>query len=54
MLYRGEFVLRPELLTRLMHRLRTAALPLWGLDHRAEELEALSPVGAAKAARNLF
>lgn len=27
---RGEFVLRPELLTRLMQRLRTAAMPLWG------------------------
>ncbi len=36
-LCRGEFVLRPELLTRLMQRLRMAALPLWesenGLGH---------------------
>jgi DNA-binding NarL/FixJ family response regulator len=30
--YRGEFVLRPELLTRLMQRLRTAAMPLWGSE----------------------
>jgi DNA-binding NarL/FixJ family response regulator len=29
MLYRGEFVLRPALLTRLMKRLRAAAMPLW-------------------------
>ncbi len=28
-LCRGEFVLRPELLTRLMQRLRAATLPLW-------------------------
>jgi len=28
-----EFVLRPELLARLMQRLRTAALPLWGSEH---------------------
>jgi two-component system, NarL family, nitrate/nitrite response regulator NarL len=33
MLWRGEFVLRPELLTRLMQRLRTAALPLWGSEN---------------------
>ncbi|HLJ33034.1 MAG TPA: response regulator transcription factor [Ktedonobacteraceae bacterium] len=31
--YRDEFVLRPELLTRLMQRLRTAALPLWGSEN---------------------
>ena len=30
---RGEFVLRPELLTRLMQRLRAAAMPLWGSEH---------------------
>ena len=29
---RGEFVLRPELLTRMMQRLRTAAMPLWGSE----------------------
>jgi len=29
---RGEFVLRPELLTRLMQRLRDAAMPLWGSE----------------------
>ncbi len=29
---RNEFVLRPELLTRLMQRLRTAAMPLWGSE----------------------
>jgi DNA-binding NarL/FixJ family response regulator len=32
-LCRGEFVLRPELLTRLLQRLRTAALPLWGSEN---------------------
>lgn len=32
---RGEFVLRPELLTRLMRRLRTAAMPLWGSENGA-------------------
>lgn len=31
--YRDEFVLRPELLTRLMQRLRTAAMPLWGSEN---------------------
>ena len=31
--YRGEFVLRPELLTRLMQRLRAAAMPLWGSEN---------------------
>jgi DNA-binding NarL/FixJ family response regulator len=31
-LCRGEFVLRPELLTRLMQRLRAAAMPLWGAE----------------------
>lgn len=31
-LCRGEFVLRAELLTRMMQRLRDAALPLWGTD----------------------
>lgn len=33
MLLRDEFVLRPALLTRLMQRLRKAALPLWGFDN---------------------
>jgi DNA-binding NarL/FixJ family response regulator len=32
-LCRGEFVLRPELLTRLMQRLRAAALPLWASEN---------------------
>jgi|SRR6266516_6507702 len=32
-IYRGEFVLRPELLTRLMQRLRAAAMPLWGSEN---------------------
>lgn len=32
-LCRGEFVLRPELITRMMQRLRAAALPLWGTDN---------------------
>lgn len=32
MLCRDEFVLRPVLLTRLMQRLRAAALPLWGTE----------------------
>src|SRR5437764_13190657 len=31
-LCRGEFVLRPELLTRLVQRLRAAAMPLWGSE----------------------
>jgi DNA-binding NarL/FixJ family response regulator len=30
---RGEFVLRPEVLTRLMQRLRAAAMPLWGSEN---------------------
>jgi DNA-binding NarL/FixJ family response regulator len=33
MLLRNEFVLRPALLTRLMQRLRNAALPLWGSEN---------------------
>ena len=33
MLYKGEFVLRPALLTRLMQRLRAAAMPLWGSEN---------------------
>ena len=33
MICRGEFVLRPALLTRLMQRLRNAALPLWGSEN---------------------
>ncbi len=33
MICRGEFVLRPTLLTRLMQRLRDAAMPLWGSEH---------------------
>lgn len=33
MLCHDEFVLRPELLTHLMQRLRAAALPLWGLEN---------------------
>jgi len=32
MLCHDEFVLRPVLLTRLMQRLRAAALPLWGTE----------------------
>lgn len=32
---RGEFVLRAELLTRLMQRLRAAAMPLWGSENGA-------------------
>lgn len=32
MLSRGEFVLRPRLLTSLMQRLRAAAMPLWGSE----------------------
>jgi len=31
--HRGEFVLRPELLTCLMQRLRAAAMPLWGSEN---------------------
>ncbi len=34
MIYRGEFVLRPLLLTRLLHRLRIAALPMWRTESR--------------------
>ncbi len=33
MICRGEFVLRPGLVTRLMERLRVAAMPLWGLEN---------------------
>jgi|SRR5579863_5172233 len=33
MICRGEFVLRPVVLTRLMQRLRYAALPLWGSEN---------------------
>ncbi|HCI82165.1 MAG TPA: hypothetical protein DHW02_21035 [Ktedonobacter sp.] len=33
MIFRDEFVLRPALLTRLMQRLRKAALPLWGVEN---------------------
>lgn len=33
MICQGEFVLRPIVLTRLMQRLRTAALPLWGSEN---------------------
>jgi DNA-binding NarL/FixJ family response regulator len=33
MILRDEFVLRPALLTRLMQRLRSAALPLWGSEN---------------------
>jgi two-component system, NarL family, response regulator DevR len=29
----GELVVRPPLLTRLVHRLRAAALPLWGTEN---------------------
>ncbi len=32
-IYHGEFVLRPKLMTRLIQRLRTAAMPLWGSEH---------------------
>jgi len=32
MLCRGELVLRPALMTRLVERLRAAALPLWGTE----------------------
>jgi two-component system response regulator DegU len=32
-IYQGEFVLRPEMLTRLIQRLRTAAMPLWGAEN---------------------
>lgn len=35
MIRRGEFVLRPGLLTRLMQRLRAAAMPLWGSENGA-------------------
>src|SRR5947209_2147891 len=33
-IYRDEYVLRPELLTRLMQRLRAAAMPLWGSESK--------------------
>lgn len=32
-LCRGEFILRPTLLARLLQRLRAAALPLWGSEN---------------------
>jgi two-component system, NarL family, response regulator LiaR len=33
LLCRDEYALRPELLTRLLQRLRTAAVPLWGSEN---------------------
>lgn len=33
--HRGQFVLRSELLTHLMQRLRAAAMPLWGSENRS-------------------
>jgi DNA-binding NarL/FixJ family response regulator len=33
MICRGEFVLRPALLTRLMQRLRNVAMPFWGSEN---------------------
>ena len=33
MIYCSETVLRPTLMTRVIHRLRTAALPLWGAEN---------------------
>jgi two-component system, NarL family, response regulator LiaR len=33
MIRRGEFVLRPLLAAQLVHRLRSAALPLWGSEN---------------------
>jgi DNA-binding NarL/FixJ family response regulator len=35
-IYRGEIVLRPRLMTRLMHRLRAAALPVWGPENGSD------------------
>jgi DNA-binding NarL/FixJ family response regulator len=34
MIYRGETVLRPNLITRVMQRLRLAAMPSWDLENR--------------------
>lgn len=33
MTYASETVLRPALMTRVIHRLRTAAMPLWGAEN---------------------
>jgi DNA-binding NarL/FixJ family response regulator len=33
MILRGEFVLRPLLAAQVVHRLRSAALPLWGSEN---------------------
>lgn len=33
MIHRGEFVLRPALAVHVVHRLRAAALPLWGSEN---------------------
>src|SRR5258706_16387426 len=33
MIRRGKFVLRPLLAAQVVHRLRSAALPLWGSEH---------------------
>lgn len=33
MVYRGELAMRPALLTRLVQRLRVAAMPLWGAEN---------------------
>jgi DNA-binding NarL/FixJ family response regulator len=51
-LCRGEFVLRPELLTRLMQRLLTAVQPLWGSEngvgHRHSFLFTAASTGLAQ------
>lgn len=51
MLCRDEFVLRPALLTRLMQRLRSAALPLWGSEKGSDRhpfLRAAASTGLAE------
>ncbi len=49
MLCRGEFVLRPALLARVLQRLRAVSLPLWGSEHEAGR----SPVMRSAASSGL-
>src|SRR2546423_9392956 len=41
MICRGEIVLRPALMTHVMQRLRTAAMPLWNSENGPDERELL-------------
>ncbi|MBV9230233.1 MAG: response regulator transcription factor [Chloroflexi bacterium] len=51
MLCRGELVLRPSLLTRLVQRLRSAAMPLWGSERKLAARTQHSNTGSTKLAQ---